>query len=650
MLRVSMKNKNVLSKRADGDLNLAVRSINSGNIEEAERLCIRFLEKNPHSFDAHQLMGSVCLHKELFIKALDFFDKALEINNTVPLVWSNRSLALMGAGKFDDAIHSVNQAITLDARFADALINKANILIKMERIEEALIYIDDYLIHKPNQYAAWLRKANLHFLLKQLNFAIPAFREALRIEPNSIEGLINFALALAESELYEESLIYLDKVIKINPNIYQAVLNVGVVYDKMGKFEKARDYMQQALKLNPNAPDILLNLGIVCQKIEGGLDQSLNCFNELIVQDSRNSIYYFNRGVTLDRLAMLDEAIADYDKAIELSDRVSSIQPRWNRALSLLSNGELKTGWEEYENRFDLEQMENRQFHDSNLHKRWNGDPSLIKNKRFFVLAEQGLGDTLQFSRYIKFLVQMEAQVILMVQKPLLELYQSLTYPVQLLHMEQPIPMFDYYCSMMSLPYLLRNFVDDIPQEINYLKADRIKVENWKTRLGPKKAKRVGLIWSGGFRPGSPNLWLVNKRRNIELSKLKSLRIEGIELHSLQVGELPESELLVLHLQNWDGPQIANHSQYLVNFTETAALLENLDLLISVDTSTPHLAGVLGRPVWLLNRFDTCWRWMLQRSDTPWYPSFRIFRQKSPDDWDSVVSEVSKALEDFSKS
>ena len=362
-----MKNKNVLSKRADGDLNLAVRSINSGNIEEAERLCIRFLEKNPHSFDAHQLMGSVCLHKELFIKALDFFDKALEINNTVPLVWSNRSLALMGAGKFDDAIHSVNQAITLDARFADALINKANILIKMERIEEALIYIDDYLIHKPNQYAAWLRKANLHFLLKQLNFAIPAFREALRIEPNSIEGLINFALALAESELYEESLIYLDKVIKINPNIYQAVLNVGVVYDKMGKFEKARDYMQQALKLNPNAPDILLNLGIVCQKIVGELDQSLNCFNELIVQDSRNSIYYFNRGVTLDRLAMLDEAIADYDKAIELSDRVSSIQPRWNRALSLLSNGELKTGWEEYENRFDLEQMENRQFHDSNL-------------------------------------------------------------------------------------------------------------------------------------------------------------------------------------------------------------------------------------------------------------------------------------------
>ena len=127
-----MKNKNVLSKRADGDLNLAVRSINSGNIEEAERLCIRFLEKNPRSFDAHQLMGSICLCKELFTEALDFFDKALKINNTVPLAWSNRSLALMGAGKFDDAIHSVDQAITLDARFADALINKANILIKME--------------------------------------------------------------------------------------------------------------------------------------------------------------------------------------------------------------------------------------------------------------------------------------------------------------------------------------------------------------------------------------------------------------------------------------------------------------------------------------------------------------------------------------
>jgi hypothetical protein len=212
-----------------------------------------------------------------------------------------------------------------------------------------------------------------------------------------------------------------------------------------------------------------------------------------------------------------------------------------------------------------------------------------------------------------------------------------------------PHPEFDYYCNLMSLPLLLKTTVETIPNEIPYLKADPDKVKAWADRLGPKVSKRVGLVWSGGFRPDRPDLWLLNRRRNIELIQLIGLKTEGIEFHSLQKGELPEAELVVQHLQNWDGPKIINHADLLTDFTETAALIENLDLLISVDTSTPHLAGALGKPVWLMNRFDTCWRWFLHRSDSPWYPTFRIFRQKSYDDWTPVVKEVKVALDEFAK-
>lgn len=635
-------------KKLTTGLSEAVSLINSGDLSRAKSICLLFLNEKKFSFDAHQLMGSILLYEESYSDALSFFDKALIINNKVCSVWSNRSLALMGLGKLNEALNSVNHALSLQLNFADALFNKANIFGRLNRHQEALIFIEDYLKQKPDQVGGWILKGNFNFKLKNYKVAIPAFSEALRLNSNSLEVLINLGLALAEEGLYEEAISYLEKAIHINPNAYQIPLNLGVVYDKMGKFIKAKELVLQAMQLNPKAPDVLLNLGIICQKIEGSLQLSLDCFNELIALDDKNSSYFFNRGVTQERLLKIKEAILDYDRAIQLSDSVAAIQPRWNRALSLLCSGDLQRGWKEYETRFELNQMENRLFHQENSHKRWNGDSNLIKGKEFLVLAEQGLGDTLQFSRYIRYLVEMEAKVTFMIQKPLMNLYQSFTYPVRLLDMTQSTPEFDYYCSLMSLPYLLEKYVDGISRDIHYLRADPDKVNKWAKYLGPSKGKRVGLIWSGGFRP-DPGLWLVNRRRNIDLSKLKNLKTDGIEFHSLQIGEMPESELLVHYLQNWDGPQITNHAKYLDDFAETAALLENLDLLISVDTSTPHLAGVLGRPVWLLNRFDTCWRWMLHSSDTAWYPSFRIFRQKAPEDWESVVEEVGNALKNFAK-
>lgn len=643
-----MKSKKTPTK-TPGDFSRVVDLINNGGLKEAEVLCKKLLQNPHHSFDAHQLLATIYLHQERFIEAFTSSEEAIKIDNSQPAVWSNRSLALMGLNDLSNALLSVNQALELKPDFADAIFNKSNILSKMDRFNESLTQIKRYLRQNPSNYLGWAFRAKIHSQLKQYDEAINAYKEAFNLNPLSLEVLINLSLVLGEAGLYEEAELYLKKAISLNPNIYIAHLNLGVVYDKMGKFEKAKECILNAKKLNPQAPDVLLNLGIVCQKFDNGLEESLEYFNTLVGQDDKNAAYFFNRGVTLERLTRLPEAIADYESAIQFSDPISSIQPRWNRALSLLCNGDLQRGWKEYEIRFELDQMENRSFHKANFNKRWNGDKNLIKGKRLLVIAEQGLGDTLQFSRYVRFLVEAQVDVTLMIQKPLIGLFQSFQYPVRLLDTTQSPPMFDYYCSLMSLPYLLQAQVTGVPGDIFYLKAEPEKTNKWASRLGDSKCKRVGLVWSGGFRP-DPALWLVNRRRNIELSKLESLKMEGIEFHSLQIGELPESELLVKYLQNWDGPEIKNHAEYLKDFTETAALLENLDLLISVDTSTPHLAGVLGKPVWLLNRFDTCWRWMLKSSTTPWYPSFRIFRQKTPGDWDSVVDELREALKEFAKS
>ena len=170
----------------------------------------------------------------------------------------------------------------------------------------------------------------------------------------------------------------------------------------------------------------------------------------------------------------------------------------------------------------------------------------------------------------------------------------------------------------------------------------------WQAKLGDKNKPRVGLVWSGGFRPNQPEVWSVNSRRNIPLAKLAALKNPDIEFYSLQKGQPAESELAELISDNWGGPNLVDYTSLLNDFSDTAALIENLDLVISVDTSTAHLAGALGKPVWILNRFDTCWRWLLERTDSPWYPTAKLYRQQKAGDWDAVVQRVKADLIRFS--
>jgi hypothetical protein len=206
------------------------------------------------------------------------------------------------------------------------------------------------------------------------------------------------------------------------------------------------------------------------------------------------------------------------------------------------------------------------------------------------------------------------------------------------------LPEFDLHCSLMSLPWAFRTTLATVPAGIPYLHADPDRACAWAERLGEWRRRRVGLVWSGGFRPDRPQLWAVNRRRNIALEQLAPLAEADVDFYSLQKGEPAAGELAELQARGWSGPAMADFTADLHDFADTAALVENLDLVIAVDTSTAHLAGAMGKPVWLLNRFDSCWRWMTGRTDSPWYPTLRLFRQPVPGDWDTPLANVRTAL------
>jgi hypothetical protein len=274
----------------------------------------------------------------------------------------------------------------------------------------------------------------------------------------------------------------------------------------------------------------------------------------------------------------------------------------------------------------------------------WLGKES-IAGRTILIHAEQGLGDTVQFCRYAKLLAERGASVILEVQAPLLKLLEGAEGVSRLIASgsEWP-PDIDYQCPLMSLPLAFATTLASIPADVPYLSSNPEKVSFWREKLGERQKLRVGLVWSGGFRPEQPELWAVNSRRNIPLSKLAPLVHPEIEFYSLQKGQPAESELAELRAGGWEGPELVDFTGLLTDFSDTAALIECLDLVISVDTSIVHVAGALAKPVWVLNRFDTCWRWLLQRSDSPWYPTLRLFRQERPGDWDGVVERARTEL------
>lgn len=439
----------------------------------------------------------------------------------------------------------------------------------------------------------------VHHQAGRIDRAEALYLQALEAQPDNADALFLLSVLQHKRGNALEAVNLLTKALAIASNHPEACYNLGVALRDLGRPAEAEASYREALRLRPDCPETHNNLG-----------------------------------VALSDLGRPAEALACYDRVLAI--RPDDVSAHFGRSRPLLLRGEYAEGWREFEWRWrggTAEKVKVRGF----AEPQWRGKD--VTGKTLLLHAEQGFGDTLQFCRYAS-LVGATVRVILEVQSPLVRLCSSLAGVAQVVARGEPLPAFDLHCPLMSLPLAVGTTLDTIPSEVPYLTADPALVAGWRERLTCFHGLRVGLVWAGSLRP-EPELIAIDRRRSITLAMMAPLgEVSGVSFISLQKGE-PAAQSANAGL----GLALHDFTASLQDFADTAALIEALDLVISVDTSVAHLAGALGKPIWLLNRFDTCWRWLLDRDDSPWYPQLRQFRQPSPGDWNSVMRAVRDALQ-----
>jgi tetratricopeptide (TPR) repeat protein len=620
--------------------NLGVVLKDQGKLDEAIAACIQAIRFKPDYAEAYSNLGYALSDQGKLDEAIAAYRQAIRFKPDFAEAHSNLGITLRDQGTLDEAVAACREAIRFKPGYAEAFNNCGNALKDLKRLDEALASYDKAVELKPNYAEAFNNRGNALKDLKRLYEALASYDKAVELKPDYAEAFNNRGNALKDLKRLDEALASYDKAVELKPDYAEAFYNRGVAQKELKRFDEALASYDRAIALKPDYADALNNRGNALQELNR-LEEALASYDKAVELKPDYAEALSNRAVALQELSRFDEALASYDRAIALKPDFADAY--WNQSLCFLLTGRFEQGFRQYEWRKKLDEPVGARSYPQPL---WLGKENIM-GETLFVYWEQGLGDTIQFCRYVKLVADLGARVILEVPKPLMSLLANLSGVGLLTESDNSLPHFDYQCPLLSLPLAFNTSLSSIPASIPYLKSNVEQSLFWKGKLGEKNKLRVGLAWSGGFRPNQPKLWSVNKRRNIPLAKLAVLKHQDIEFYSLQKGQPAESELSELILQNWDGPHIVDFTDHLNDFSNTAALIDNLDLVISVDTSTAHLAGALGKPVWILNRFDTCWRWLLDRNDSPWYPTAKLYRQEKAGDWDDVVQRVRTDLMRF---
>lgn len=474
--------------------------------------------------------------------------------------------------------------------------------------------------------------------------ALKSANRALALMPNFADALNNRGMALGALDAPADALASFDRALTLKPDMPEAWNNRSCVLRDLGRPADALTSCDHATALRPNYGEAWSNHGNALSDLNRPAEAEQS-YRRAIAAAPALVDAWNNLGLTLVDMKRHADALSCYDQALTLQPDL--IEGHWNRALCLLQMGDFATGWREYEWRWKRKrtQASRRAFQEP----LWLGEVPL-EGKTILLHAEQGLGDTLQFCRYVPMVARLGAHVVLEVQPELMRLVAPLEGVAQLVAQGQPLPPFDFHCPLLSLPLAFKTEAATIPGGTPYLFADPEGAQRWGARVahvGQAAAGtvlKVGVVWAGGNRPHVPELRKNDARRSIALDQLLPLLdVPDVQFFSLQKGA-PAQQLADLREHHEASRRVVDFTDDLADFADTAALVSNLDLVISVDTSTAHLAGAIGKPVWILNRLDTCWRWMLEREDSPWYPHARLFRQNVLGDWDSVISAARDAL------
>ena len=509
-------------------------------------------------------------------------------------------------GRLDEGVKWLERAPALDSRQPAIHSNMAFALNALGRHAEALARADKAVALAPGFADAYNNRGNALASLARPAEALASFERSIALQADSPQAWNNRACAQRDLGQAEAALQSCDRAIALNAAYADAWSNRANALSDLNRAEDAKASYERALTIDPGFADGWSNLGL-----------------------------------TLVDLGDHDSALTCYERALAL--RPDHASAHWNQALCLLETGRFDKGWAAYEWRWERATLKatRRTF----AQPLWLGETP-IEGRTILLHSEQGLGDTLQFCRYAALVARLGATVILEVPAPLMRLCARLDGVSVLVEEGQPLPPFDVHTPLLSLPLALGTTLETIPANIPYLFADVSRAEIWRERIAPlaQNRFRVGLVWAGGHRPHVPELRKTDARRSMSLDQFRPLlEIDNVQCFSLQMGP-PAAQLEALRDDPSLHGRIVDLTGSIDDFADTADLIENLDLVISVDTSTAHLAAAMGKPVWILNRFDTCWRWLLERDDSPWYPSVRLFRQSSLGEWDPVIERVRQAL------
>jgi len=477
--------------------------------------------------------------------------------------------------------------------------------------------------------AAYGNLGSALYAMRRFNEALSAYDRAIAISTNYTDAYFNRGNVLYELNRHEAALASYDAAIAINPNFASAHANRGNVLQALRQPNAALASYENAIAIKPDLVEAHANKGNVLRELDL-FDAALASYDRALSIDARSVPAHFNRGVALGQLKQVNAALQSYDQAIAIDPDFA--EAHFNRALLWLLTGDFARGWTEHEWRWKSRLASNFNERREFSAPLWRGEESL-NGSTILLVCEQGFGDTLQLCRYVTLVANLGATVVFEVPPTLFRLLGTLHGVGQLIEQGGDLPHFDYYCPLLSLPLAFKTTLDSIPSPGRYLRSDPLKVSMWQERLGAKSRPRIGLMWNGN--PIQPN----DRNRSTCLADWLPHLPTGFQYVSLQ-RELraADAELLDSH----EG--MVNTAEHLRDFSDTAALCECMDLVISVCTSVAHLSGALGKRTWILLAYAADWRWLLDRTDSPWYPSATLYRQPSRGDWASVFQRVAHDL------
>ena len=600
----------------------------AGRLPQAEQLYRQILARQPNHAEALHMLGLIAAKFARRDAAVELIRRAIAIRPDFPEAHSNLANLLVEKGQFEEAMTACRAAIALRPNFPEAYYNLGNALRQTARLDEAIAAYRQAIAFKPG-YAEAL--GNLGDVLQargQFDEAIAAYHAAIALKRDLFAAHNNLGNSLQARGQLDDAIAAYRQAIAVNPNYAKAHSNLGCVLQVKGQFDEAIAACRAAVALNPAMPEFHSNLGEALQA-GGRLDEAIAACRAAIALKPNFPEAYTNLGSALQKKRELDEATAAYRQAIALNP--GHCEAHYNLGLVLLTRGNLSQGWDEYEWRWKAKGFTTPLRHFAQ--PLWDG--RRLDGATLLLHAEQGFGDALQFIRYLPLAGERVAGIVIECQASLQRLFQTNAGGCSVVVRGESLPAFDAHCPLLSLPRAFRTTLDNIPGHVPYIYADVALAGQWRERLGADLTSlKVGLVWSGSKSNKK------GRNRSLSLSALAPLgRIRQVGLYSLQKGERPDQAVNTpteLKLIDWTND--------LGDFADTAALIANLDLVISVDTAVAHLAGAMGKPVWVMLPYASDWRWLLDHDDSPWYPTMRLFRQPSIGDWDSVVRRVADAL------